>query len=568
MNDNQTEDDEIVGIEELSEADMASQLNPDAKEFVPTSPSPTNTPTNSLDMSGVAATMATLNLHLDDDLVSQSPRKETEKTLVDVPVPEENDFLNDIVQRPADLDSTVMSDLRPGSSSSQCSYQEMNLKEAMHGDEKQEYAPDVLMTPDQAAFEVNSSNGDHEQFINILNKSMRNQDVMNASFYNDGTSDSNNPFKVDLNAVHRLPTSDEENDDEPMQGTGTTYSFEDTEFGMSDFIQMNRTELQNGDSTTENVSVNEPKSNETDTIVGAVQEMISEKMAVLSECDLLGSAALPEAEIISISTSENINSDARDVEEPAFAVDLINVQADNVTLPTATDLSNTRVEPVEEPTVVLNVIPEQSLAPELGNEFSIEENMIKIINIITAAESVIETVVEPVTSAIAGVAVVAAVASTVAAVTSKSAKPTEPKRTAPVAAKKPLSAGTTAKPKPKPDTIATKTAPVPRPRTVVSQPPAKAIDKKPTSSLAAKKPVNGEVKSTTTASAPRPISSTTTVKSTTSTRSAPSTTTTKVTTVRSITKTSTGTTAPTDAAKRFVNLISFIVAITVSVILP
>lgn len=554
MNDNQTQDDEIVGIEEscMSEADMASMLNPDAKEFVPTSPSPTNTtPVNSLDTSGVTESMATLRLNLEDEMVSQSPRKGTENTMVDVPVPEELDFLTDITQRPADLDSTVMSDIRPGSSSSQCSYQEMNLKEAMHGDEKQEYAPDLLNTPDQVAFEINSTNGDHEEFINILNKSMRNQDVMNASFYNDGTSDSNNPFKVDLNAVHRLPTSDDENEDEVVENTtgATTYSVEDTEFGMNDFIQMG---VQNGAAGIEN-GVNVSESNESDSIVGAVQEMISENMAVLGEYNLLGNEVLPTAENVSSTAFENIVSFGGEAEEPVVA-DIVSIETDNSTSTTAVE------EPIVEP-VVSNLISEQFSVPEQqSNIAGVNESIseVNVSNDVTAEAVAEETLVadtpEVAVAAVAAVAVAAAVATTKA----KSTKPAEPKsKTAPVAAKKPLSA-TTAKPKARPSTVtdatATKTAPIARPRTIASQPPVKAIEKKTTTSLAAKKPVNGDVKSTTTVSAAkRPASSTTTLKSTTSARAATSTTTstatTRVTASRLITKTST---TSTEAPKRFV----------------
>ncbi len=534
---------------------MASQLNPDAKEFVPTSPSPTNTtPINSsLDINGIASTMATLRLNLDDDLVSQSPRKGTENAMVDVPVPEENDFLTDITQRPADLDSTVMSDPRPGSSSSQCSYQEMNLKEAMHGDEKQEYAPDVLNTPDQVVCEANSTNGDHEEFISILNKSMRNQDVMNASFYNDGTSDSNNPFKVDLNAVHRLPTSDDENEDERVEApTGTTYSFEDTEFGMNDFIQMDSSEVNGSAAEVENgVSVSEPKSNETDSIVEVVQEMISENMAVLNECNLSSTdAVLTEAaENVSSATTDNIIDFVGNVEEPV-AVDLVSVEIENFTSqPTAV---------LEEP-VVSNLIPEQQqcLIPEQQPEPNIvvENGNIVDQNIISN-DVVAATENEPIVEAVA-IAAVATVATAAVALATTKTKPAEPKSKT-VPAKKPLSAGPTAKPKSKPDAAVTKTAPIPRPRTVASsQPPAKTtIEKKPTSTLAAKKPVNGEVKST--VSAPkRPVSSTTTLKSTTSARTGASatttttssTTTTRVTATRLTAKTST---TSADAPKRFV----------------
>lgn len=570
MNDNQTQDDEIVGIEEssLSEADM-SQLNPDAKEFVPTSPSPTNTtPINSIDISGVVANMATLRLNLGDDLVSQSPRKGTENALVDVPVPEENDFLSDITQRPADLDSTVMSD-RPGSSSSQCSYQEMNLKEAMHGDEKQEYAPDVLNTPDQVAFELNTANGDHEEFISILNKSMRNQDVMNASFYNDGTSDSNNPFKVDLNAVHRLPTSDDENEEERGEATtgttGTTYAFEDTEFGMNDFIQIDKG-FQNGASNIENgVNASEPKPNETESIADAVQEMISENMSMLNECNLDdGLSTLSQAEEpveASVLVPENLADFATVADvlhvpaenfinnEPVVAADLISVDAENSTSPTA----------IEEAPVVSNLISEQCLVPEqqpnivVENESVAEQNISNNVVAEPFAENDVLTTTEVAVAALA----VGATAAVVAATKSKS---TEPKsKVALAAAKKPLSAGLTAKSKAKPSTVsdatATKTAPIPRPRTVPSQPPVKTIEKKPASSVAAKKLLNGEVKSTTSVSAAkRPVSNTTTVKSTISARTTSSTTsaTTKVTAARLTTKTSTTTSTTADAPKRFV----------------
>lgn len=560
-NDNQTHDDpEIVEIEEssLSDADMASQLNPDAKEFVPTSPSPTNTtPINNIDVNDIAATMVA-RLNLEDELVAQSPRKgsKCEEMMVDVPVPEENDFLDDIAQRPADLDSTVMSDQRPGSSSSQCSYQEMNLKEAMHGDEKQEYAPDALSTPDQAAFEMNSTNGDHEEFITILNKSMRNQDVMNASFYNDGTSDSNNPFKVDLNAVHRLPTSDDENETDRTEVTGgTTYAFEDTEFGMNDFVQVGKSE-QNGSEHVLNGS--EPKSNDSDSIAEVVQEMITENMAVLDQCNLVSTDAEAIVENVSAPVTtipENIIDFLEKVEQvPAAVADVVSVEPENVTL--ATEV----VEPVVE-SAVSNLISTECLIPEQQPNIVVESETIVEQNISNevAAEPIAETVPIPDAAvAVAGAAAVAAVAATVAAATKTAdkkpaAKATDPKSKATTAAKKPLSAGAAAKPKAtKPETTAAKTVPVPRPRTVASQPPVKTIEKKPATSLAAKKPVNGEVKSTASVpAAKRPVSSTTTLKSTTTARTgatSTTTTTTRVTTSRLTTKATTTTAA--EAPKR------------------
>lgn len=563
-NDNQIHDDpEIVGIEEssLSDADMASQLNPDAKEFVPTSPSPTNTtPINNLDVSDVAAAMAA-RLNLEDELVAQSPRKgsKCEEMMIDVPVPEENDFLDDIAQRPGDLDSTVMSDQRPGSSSSQCSYQEMNLKEAMHGDEKQEYAPDVLSTPDQAAFEMNSTNGDHEEFINILNKSMRNQDVMNASFYNDGTSDSNNPFKVDLNAVHRLPTSDDENEEDRVEITGgTTYSFEDTEFGMND-VQIEHSE-QNGSAVDELVlNGSEPKSNDSDSIAEVVQEMITENMAVLDQCNLVSTEPEVTGDNVVASaittTTENIIDFMENVQaEPATVADVVSVESENATL--ATEV----IEPVVEP-VVSNLISAESLIPEqqpnivVESETTVEQNIInevtaepepaaQIVPVADIAPIVDTAPIADATLAVVGAAAVAAVATTAAVAVAKTADKKQPIKAADpkaktTAAKKPLTTSAAAKPKAKPEVAAAKTAPVPRPRTVA--PPVKAIEKKTaTSTLAAKKPVNGEVKPTTTVpAAKRPVSSTTTLKTTTTARTGAATTTTtttKVTTSRLTTK--------------------------------
>lgn len=150
-------------------------------------------PISDLERAALSAYEAyTLRNNLEDDVVSQNLRTETENAMVDVPVLEQNDFLNDITQRPADLDSTVMSDVRPGSSSSRFLYQEINFMEVMHGDEEQEYAPDALSTPDPIAFEMNST---------------RIQDVMNASFYNDATSDSNKQ-----NSVEADNEADREND--------------------------------------------------------------------------------------------------------------------------------------------------------------------------------------------------------------------------------------------------------------------------------------------------------------------------------------------------------------------
>lgn len=210
------EHDSDLGNEEDLE-EMDSQLNPDAKEFVPVSPQRTTVSSpfgnglqNRFDL-------------MDDEVVSQSPRKGNAVPMDDndIELPAENDF-TEISKRPSELVDNELNanDIltengnadetkpvqRPDSSGSQCSYQEMNLKEAMHGDEKQELAAEVqeLDVHFHAGGDsiVPTTNGG-QQFLNE-------QDPMNMSFY----KDENNPFnpqelqEVDMNAVQLLPDDD------------------------------------------------------------------------------------------------------------------------------------------------------------------------------------------------------------------------------------------------------------------------------------------------------------------------------------------------------------------------
>jgi Ataxin-2 C-terminal region len=184
---------------------MASQLNPDAKEFVPLSPQ-RSTPTNPFAPS----------LHLIDDVIAQSPRKGT--LMDDIPIPSENEwseFENEISKRPHELESNVDDlvtigecALRPGSATSNnengvCAYQELNLKEAMQGDEKLEGEyndeTDKLLKDDKKLLPVDSE------------KSFKDEDPMNKSFYEGRgtdlmlTTDKND----ELNKVQVLPNSEE-----------------------------------------------------------------------------------------------------------------------------------------------------------------------------------------------------------------------------------------------------------------------------------------------------------------------------------------------------------------------
>lgn len=226
------EHDSDLGNEQDLE-EMDSQLNPDAAEFVPVSPQRT----------AMSSPFGNGGLHnridlMDDDVVSQSPRKGSAIVMDDndIELPAENDF-TEISKRPSELlaneisneldaqlaaatvavenvnllDNDVRDVQRPESSNSQCSYQEMNLKEAMHGDEKQELAAE-MHDSDNLLFGNGDdniapiTNGGAQPFLNE-------QNPMNMSFYND----ENNPFnsgEVDMNAVQQLPDDIEDDENE------------------------------------------------------------------------------------------------------------------------------------------------------------------------------------------------------------------------------------------------------------------------------------------------------------------------------------------------------------------
>lgn len=260
----------IDNIEDLDDDDMASQLNPDAKEFVPTSPirSAPLSPFGNNNGVGNGGLLHVDHLLVNDRILAQSPRKNGTTQMDIIDIPSESEFDNEISKRPADihdgdnLDNSFTEYKRPESSSSQCSEEELNPKEAMNIDEKrQEYdmmemdsgnvvitpsAPpslsiddihfivanndnkddvivivgndnnvaltngDVITTPTSASSsEIGNANAN---YIDLLTQSHREQDPMSVSFYNDGTDAATNPFQtsvVDLNAVHVLPDFNE-----------------------------------------------------------------------------------------------------------------------------------------------------------------------------------------------------------------------------------------------------------------------------------------------------------------------------------------------------------------------
>lgn len=156
---------------------------------------------------------------IDDEVVSQSPRKGSTIVMDDIVLPPENDFA-EISQRPSEIEyenakienengvDAKTDEHRPDSSSSQCSYQEMNMKEASHADEKEELAAEIVDT-EPTVFVPHHTAHDIEPVDLFGRSSLHEQDPMSMSYYNNGTDKSpfESPFKqeVDMNAVQPLP---------------------------------------------------------------------------------------------------------------------------------------------------------------------------------------------------------------------------------------------------------------------------------------------------------------------------------------------------------------------------
>lgn len=184
--------------------DMASKLNPDAKEFVPT-----NSPTLSNPTSPIMPEMPQNSfLLLGDDVVAQSPKKGI-ATMDIIDVPAEDDFQQEMNKCPHELeqftehtngaangDETIDSN----SPISEPSYQELNLKEAMQCDEKldNEYS-DVLQNDE-------ITNNHHPTEQNLL---AREQNPMNMSFYEGRDETLIISNSDELNKVQPLPSDDE-----------------------------------------------------------------------------------------------------------------------------------------------------------------------------------------------------------------------------------------------------------------------------------------------------------------------------------------------------------------------
>lgn len=204
--------------------DMASKLNPEAKEFVPT-----GSPTQSNPTSPVASMPEMPQnafLLLGDDVVAQSPKKGI-ATMDNIDVPAEDDFQQEMNNCPHELEQfpehtngTANGDETIGSHSpiSEPSYQELNLKEAMQCDEKldNEYS-DVQQNDD-------TTDNHHPTELNLLAKE---QNPMSMSFYEGRDAALIISNSDELNKVQPLPSDDESS--ELMNGQSVEETMETNE---------------------------------------------------------------------------------------------------------------------------------------------------------------------------------------------------------------------------------------------------------------------------------------------------------------------------------------------------
>lgn len=201
-------DEELERPDSLS-LEMASKLNPEAKEFVPVSSPTRSNPTSPV--ANAPGMVPNSFLMLDDDtVVAQSPKKFT-TTMDNIDVPAEDDFQHEMNNRPHELEKPLEYvngnadvSVRSHSPVSEPSYQELNLKEAMQADEKLEHD---YNDEKQVVTEDSPSDIPNEQ--NILNVLNKDQDPMNMSFY-EGRDEALLSNSDELNKVHMLPEVEDE----------------------------------------------------------------------------------------------------------------------------------------------------------------------------------------------------------------------------------------------------------------------------------------------------------------------------------------------------------------------
>lgn len=212
---------------EAADFDDMSQLNPDAKEFVPVSPVRVQ---GFMQSSPPESSMSLLNPMLnlgEDSLVSQSPRKGDTQVMEDISVPTEKDFDIEAESRPHEINVFIEN----GGFNKALSPEFGNLKESLQQDDKleQEYKDEAQQFVD----EVKDQSGEEykvlESSFNDYSNGFQSviDDPMHRSFYEgrDNEEILAPTSNVDLlNSVQPIPTFE----DEPMQFSNNSVDFQST----------------------------------------------------------------------------------------------------------------------------------------------------------------------------------------------------------------------------------------------------------------------------------------------------------------------------------------------------
>lgn len=223
-------DEEIdIDCDKISAEEMASQLNPDAKEFVPVSPVRSGHSSPFENGNGIVNSMLT-NL---DDVVSQSPRKGEYQQMDNIQVPDENDFDQEANSRPHEVQLVEQNGNHKRSDSiGSNGYEELNLKESMQRDDKLDYeykdeieqpsAPSAFFEESQISIQANFGDdtmasdykqleSSFDQYSSTFNNKI--EDPMNRSFYEGRDDNIMSEFAAQssdiLNKVQPIPTFDD-----------------------------------------------------------------------------------------------------------------------------------------------------------------------------------------------------------------------------------------------------------------------------------------------------------------------------------------------------------------------
>lgn len=198
---------------DTSDEMMESQLNPEAKEFVPVSPQHRSPVSPPLFENGVNPLLTGI-----DDIVAQSPRKGEVSNLENITIPSERDFDIEIHARPHEFEQEVEQNGHENRPESAGEDSELNLKESMQKDDKLDFEYKDEKQLEESEISSTKADFGDDTFEPDLQKlddqfGMKLEDSMNRSFYEGRDDDILVPTQTEssdiLNTVQILPQDDE-----------------------------------------------------------------------------------------------------------------------------------------------------------------------------------------------------------------------------------------------------------------------------------------------------------------------------------------------------------------------